>query len=187
MKNKNFETINSDAVNSHYEETLMRTALSTKYKDSDISNIMRVATSTGNAQLAIAMLLDLYVEPEINKYIAIGDPKTLKGDNQRRDLQLVQYNPFTDIVTYRYFGNKCTSAWVPREEYDDEKISMENYSIITKTRWYDDAAKEIGMHPEEFRKTHVYEVIESEWNYSVKLEGECTLGKWIEMTNLSEE
>ena len=172
--------MNSNGVaDSHYEQTLMRIALSTRFDSRFTPELMRVVNATVNPQLAVAILLGEYNEPVIPRNIMhTKDNAFGKHCSNRCNLAFVSYSPFTNEVEYTYNGEKTTEAWVPKSEND---LHPSQRTGVSKTRWSDDAAKELGISHDDFGNLYTYEVISREWDYEKLLTATCDLQKWFEM------
>ena len=176
---------NSDAANSHYEQCIMQIALSTRFDSRHTPELMRVVNATPNPKLAVAILLGNYQQPFIPVSILhTKDNAFGSSNNNRCNLTFVSFDAFTNQVEYTYNAEKTTHAWVPKSEQD---LHPSERTVISRNRWSDDAANELGISHDEFRSLYSYEIIEREWDYSNLLTAVCDLGKWLEMSEWFEE
>jgi hypothetical protein len=109
-------------------ENIVRLALGTKFKPEDIDNILLICQKTDNLEVAVSMLLGLYVEPTFNQYA--------EDDSYYTNKEFVSYDPFKDKVTFK--GNRVTKvyAWFKK----DVEAIEEN--IISNTSYVNDAMSE---------------------------------------------
>ena len=90
----------------------IRIAIEDHFEHKYVNSIMEVINATPNPRVAAEVLLGMYEEPTIPKQVMVGN----------LELNLVNYNKFTDEVEYTYLGCEKESKFIiSREEWISKK------------------------------------------------------------------
>ena len=115
---------------------IMELALTSRFPKEDISNIVRVASATGNAEVAIELLLGLYEEPFVPQH-----PKNKENvSNQAISCEKTGYDIFKDEVSFDLVTPKNKTVYYDGSIYSKEDAKIA-YSILKAT----DDAKSKGF------------------------------------------
>lgn len=90
-------------------EKILRAALSCKYDEKNIDNLLRVIEATPNPVVATEILMGVYEEPVVGKY-----PLKKLPANQVNAV-FVSYDVFTNKVTYCYNQETVVTGWIPKD------------------------------------------------------------------------
>lgn len=124
-------------------------ALETIFPEETIDNLIKVARASGNASVAVLMLLNRYEEPKLPHYVVDNDTE--------HDVEFIAYDPFQDLVKYSYRRIRTKQAWFKTNDEPTEE------NIQNKSSWLEDAAKALGFegNREEFQALYCRKVYET--------------------------
>lgn len=103
-------------------KTIQEIALGTIFPKEQINTILEIVNATQNPQVAVELLLGIYEQPYIAKYVEHPDKGTLS---------LIEYDKFRDKVYYTYIRKKKVGIYVDKTA-DESLINADNYKEYEK-------------------------------------------------------
>jgi hypothetical protein len=135
---------------SNVNNNIISIALSSLYPKDTIDRLISVVHATGNPYVATEMLLGVYTEPVL-------DNRALDQED-KINLTLISYDPFTDQVSYSYNRVNNKKGYCKR---NSDNYYTEDDHVNAKGYYSSDIAKELGITSDEFNEQYVYTIYSS--------------------------
>jgi hypothetical protein len=128
------------------KNSIVTIALSTKFTPEQIEGVLEIVHATPNPEVAVAVLLGIYEDPELPK--TPGDLSRFSED--KRDITFVSYDKYDNHVSYSYKTMKMKKGWI------ENGVTVDPANIANTNRYADDAARALKMELEDFKATYTY-------------------------------
>ena len=99
---------------------IIKIALESKYPNIDMEALLDVVNATGNPTVATEVLLGVYEQPRILSISRITD------DNIKEVRSLLEYNKYTDRVSYTYIKEELVTVYFKTQEEMDNTTEYNN-------------------------------------------------------------
>ncbi len=99
---------------------IYRLALENRFPGIDVEPMLEVAYNTDNDSIAVQMLLGIFQKPNLHEFVVDDDGKTLT---------MISYNPFKEMVSFKFVVNKSQSFYFPKG-IDVTTLNHENYNPL---------------------------------------------------------
>ena len=103
---------------------IIKIALESKYPNIDMETLLDVVNATENPTVATEVLLGVYEQPRILSISRITD------DNIKEVRSLLEYNKYTDKVSYTYVKEELVTVYFKTQEEMDSTTEY-NRQLIT--------------------------------------------------------
>ena len=157
------------------KNSIVTIALSTKFTPEQIEGVLEIINATPNPEVAVAVLLGIYEDPELPK-----SPRNLsRFSEDKREITFMDYDKYNNEVIYSYKVMKMKKGWI------ENGVTVDPANIVSTTRYSDDAARALKMDEKEFTSTHAYHTFDEELDKDNggnirMLTGTCSHRTWIE-------
>ena len=130
--------------------SIIEIALGTKFNPEQIAGVLELINATPNAQVALEVILGVYVEP-----VVPNTPEDMsRFPSNYRNIKFISYDKYTNQVEYSYNTMLLTKGWI------EIGLDIDRANIVSNRDWSNDAAKELGIPQDDFTskfKCHSFE------------------------------
>lgn len=156
------------------KNSIITIALSTKFTPEQIEGVLEIVNATPNPEVAVAVLLGIYVKPELPK--TPGNLSRFSED--KRDITFVSYDKYDDQIGYTYKTMKMKKGWI------ENGVTVDPANISNTNRYIEDAARALAMELEDFKLAYTYHTFDEEFekdrNGDVRVNtGSCSHSVWV--------
>lgn len=150
---------------------ILKVALRTKFDESQIDTLLLLANETSNAEIAIAMLLDVYTIPIVPKYSHME----YKQVNVKADVFVFKsYDIFRERVTYTYCEYPAHTCYVNSTQLESVLEDLPKEARTSAS----DYAKFLGITMDEFNRDYFRHTI-FEKEVRKEQSDHCSLSQWM--------
>lgn len=156
------------------KNSIITIALSTKFTPEQIEGVLEIVNATPNPEVAVAVLLGIYVKPELPK--TPGNLSRFSED--KRDITFVSYDKYDDHIGYTYKTMKMKKGWI------ENGLTVDAANIVSTNRYVEDAARALKMNEADFNLAYTYHTFDEEFEKDRDgkdrvYPGSCSHSVWV--------